>query len=50
MDLNSIAQLPPVKKPYSPPVLHVYGSIAALTKSVDKSGMVDGGKGQGTRT
>jgi hypothetical protein len=50
MDPKPTAQLPPAKKPYTSPVLHVYGSIAALTKSVDKSGMTDGGKGQGTKT
>jgi len=49
MELKPTAQLPPAKKPYATPVLHVYGSVAALTNSLDKSGMTDGGKGQGTK-
>ena len=37
------------RKPYRAPVLHVYGGIETLTKSVDKNGNFDarGANGQG---
>jgi hypothetical protein len=31
------------KKPYEPPRLSVYGDIAAVTRTVGMSGMLDGG-------
>ncbi|HEY3159905.1 MAG TPA: lasso RiPP family leader peptide-containing protein [Vicinamibacterales bacterium] len=33
------------KKPYEAPRLQVYGDIAALTRKVGKTGLVDGGSG-----
>ena len=39
------------RAPYSPPALKVYGTIAALTRSVGSMGMVsDGGHGTKTKT
>jgi hypothetical protein len=47
MEPKPTPQTPPAKKPYATPVLHVYGSIAALTKSIDKLGNSDNGTGRG---
>ena len=33
------------KRPYRPPVLHVYGDIRAITRAVGTTGLADGGKG-----
>jgi hypothetical protein len=42
------------RKPYHAPVLHVYGGITTLTKSIDKQGNFDakgiGGGGGNNRT
>jgi hypothetical protein len=38
------------KKPFEPPRLHVYGDIAALTRKVGKTGLVDGGVGGSKNT
>ena len=35
----------PPKKPYRPPVIHVYGNIRAITRAVGRTGASDGGKG-----
>lgn len=40
----------PKKKPFEPPRLTVYGDIAALTKAVGRTGLVDGGKGNTSKT
>lgn len=37
------AQPPRKKKPYSPPVLRVYGDIRAITRAVGQTGAMDGG-------
>jgi hypothetical protein len=39
-----------VKKPFEPPRLSVYGDIAALTRTVGRSGIPDGGHGNTART
>jgi len=39
-----------VKKPFEPPRLSVYGDIAALTRTVGRTGVPDGGHGSNTRT
>jgi hypothetical protein len=36
---------PQPKKTFEPPRLTVYGDIASLTKTVGRTGLVDGGKG-----
>lgn len=41
---------PKPKRRYSPPVLHVYGDIRAITRSVGMTGTADGGKGNMKRT
>jgi hypothetical protein len=38
------------KKPFEPPRLTVYGDIASLTKTVGRTGLADGGKGNTTKT
>jgi hypothetical protein len=38
------------KKPYHPPVIEVYGNVAAITKTVGKSGNKDGGGGNASKT
>ena len=35
------------KKPYSPPVVHVYGDVQILTQSAGKQASPDGGKVSG---
>jgi hypothetical protein len=35
------AEFPPTKKPYSAPLLTVYGTIRELTQKIGKSGMLD---------
>jgi hypothetical protein len=37
------------KKPYRPPVVHVYGNIRAITQAVGTTGMTDGGTMAGMR-
>ena len=41
---------PPAKKPFEAPRLIVYGDIATLTRTVGKTGLVDGGKGATSHT
>ena len=50
METKPTTQVPQEKKPYATPVLHVYGSIAALTNSKDNMGMLDGGSGMFSKT
>jgi len=38
------------KKPYSPPLLLVYGTVRDLTQSQGRNGSRDGGRGQTNRT
>jgi len=38
------------KKPFEPPRLQVYGDIAALTRTIGRSGVPDGGHGSNSKT
>jgi hypothetical protein len=38
------------KKPFEPPILRVYGDISTLTRTVGKTGLLDGGGGKTQRT
>jgi hypothetical protein len=38
------AGVPPQKRPYSPPILTVYGTIRELTQKTGQSGMADGAR------
>ncbi|MBS1790773.1 MAG: hypothetical protein JST85_23860 [Acidobacteria bacterium] len=39
-----------VKRNYQKPELVLYGNISEITRTVDMSGMMDGGKGQTDKT
>ena len=48
--MNSPPKLDPGKKPYRAPTLQQYGDLARITRTVDRNGEDDGGKGNMSRT
>jgi hypothetical protein len=40
----------PIKKPYSPPVLTVYGTVRELTQHIGRHGSADHGAGARNKT
>jgi hypothetical protein len=48
--MNSPPKLDPLKKPYRAPSLQQYGDLARITRTVDRNGQNDGGKGNMART
>ena len=47
---DSSDNAPAPKKPFDPPRLRVYGDIAALTRTVGRTGLADGGMGNTAKT
>ncbi len=48
--MTSPPKLDPGKKPYRAPSLQQYGDLARITRTVDRNGQDDGGKGSMSRT
>ena len=48
--MNAPPKLESAKKPYRAPSLQQYGDLARITRTVDRSGQDDGGKGTMSRT
>ena len=48
--MSSPPKLDREKKPYRAPLLQQYGDLARITRTVDRNGQDDGGKGNMSRT